>query len=1389
MMTKLRRSSSMPYAHCHLVFGENFLKGMIFSFAILMATFFPAGVSLHAQQGTNSTGGAVQQTWKLSHLSAENAENMLLRQLPAETARKVIVVVRPETNEINLIGLASAVQSAALVLQKIDQPQAPVTSPYLNIPPNMPPANTQAAASRQETPLQPMNPANSPQWSVPSNARDAMPRLTSPEATNFAMREQMPQESCEPGTYFCKPTMIDMISRNLHQRYGGNSVIEISVEENGKILVWAPLRVHDEIKSLITQAGAWAEVPQGRDPREFDGTLVRFGAEPRTTATSQQPVVTGSHVPKYATLEQIETKLQTLFGSRMIAMSKQGDQMKKYRIAIPRLQNTNVCELTLDYPGYKIEIKGPQNLAGEMSRLLEAVDQSAPDDGYDRRFISIQNTDPEQMRKLLDTYRSKAVPTSSLKRHGGNMLAHRRNDDPANFRQVNYTTQDDGGLGGVYGGGTSPGFGMDSIGAFDPGFSGEAIGQGGGITLIPQPESKIQVLNDLDVVIIDAPIDEVRRIMEMIERLEELAEYAQPEIEVMFLKHVQCEALDAILRTQLRTSINPTTGQLVTVYLYTEMFAAKQGRVWVIPLHNPNAMLLVGWGESLEAMKAMIEQLDQPVVEANSLLRVVQLEHASAMEVGTVLGDYFTPTVSAVPGFAGSGFQPRIRVLSDTRTNTLIIQAAPNDYRDIERVIAALDVGKGSLKLQVKTFRMKNMLAEHMATALQNSLDMALNGREGERLPVIELVLGSGEGRRIIESGFLTDVTIEAVAGNNTVVVTAPGNCMPLIGELIDMIDQSPGTAMVKVIRIEHSDAETIQRALQTLLPSQMAGTGGVQLPNAEDGESFIPIKFAIDQRSNSIIVAGSDSTIFFIETLIKSLDKKDAIQREVKTIHLRNSSANDVSTAISRYLEERSKLQNEEVISPYQRLESAAIVVPDPISNTLIVNATEQYMTEIEKMITELDQEPPQVMVQVLIAEVTLGSADEFGIELGLQDPYLFSRSSVVTPSGSSSELSPGYDFNDPSAGLGNSNSAESLATAGTVATQMLSNFATGRVNSDTGFGGLVFSASSDAVSVLIRAMQERSRVEILSRPQITAQDNQLAIIFVGQKVARAEGADTANGVVTSRTVDKDVGLFLGVVPRISKGRDGETDKIVMLISASKSSLGAASDGQATVVSGTVVRTPNINQTRTETIVSAQDGETVLLGGLISTDKQEVCRGVPYLSNIPIVGNLFKYEYEKLKRSELIFIMRPRIIQRSEDMEAIRRVEFARMNWCLADVTKLHGDVGVYNPMARQPVTGGAPTFVPAPVDMSELKEIPMPQNMNSNGNYRPSTTTISTDAPMGVSVPSTNSQLPMPSTLPSSSTPTFAPAYSTVSPDSGTTTPRPLSPPVPDLSAPYGP
>ncbi|MGM0485448.1 MAG: type II secretion system protein GspD, partial [Planctomycetota bacterium] len=154
-----------------------------------------------------------------------------------------------------------------------------------------------------------------------------------------------------------------------------------------------------------------------------------------------------------------------------------------------------------------------------------------------------------------------------------------------------------------------------------------------------------------------------------------------------------------------------------------------------------------------------------------------------------------------------------------------------------------------------------------------------------------------------------------------------------------------------------------------------------------------------------------------------------------------------------------------------------------------------------------------------------------------------------------------------------------------------------------------------------------------------------------------------------------ENVGLILGVTPRISP--DG---RVAMEIDAEKSKVGPEEEGipVGTSPEGTVIRSPRVDTITAQATVSVADGETVVLGGLISTEEESVERRAPYLADIPVLGHLFRYDWSDDARSEMLIILTPRVIQNPEDAEAMKQAEFARMNWCAADVYELYGDIGM---------------------------------------------------------------------------------------------------------------
>jgi len=289
----------------------------------------------------------------------------------------------------------------------------------------------------------------------------------------------------------------------------------------------------------------------------------------------------------------------------------------------------------------------------------------------------------------------------------------------------------------------------------------------------------------------------------------------------------------------------------------------------------------------------------------------------------------------------------------------------------------------------------------------------------------------------------------------------------------------------------------------------------------------------------------------------------------------------------------------------------------------------------------------------------------------LGLQDSLLFDRSAIGGIIADS--LLPGFNFNNTSQLLGNSASAESLATREKAAGQIISNLNLGRENNELGFGGLVLSASSESVSVLIRALQEARRINILSRPQIMTLNNQEAFVQVGATVPYITQSNVSVGVISNTITFEDVGFILRVIPRISP--DG---LVVMDIFADKSQLGPEDEGVVIgVADGTEVRAPLIERQRAQTVVSARDGQTVILGGLIDTTRETTERKVPFFGDLPFLGRLFRSDSVREERTELLIIMTPKIIRGQEDLDAVNSEEFSRMSWCLSDVVEMYGDVG----------------------------------------------------------------------------------------------------------------
>jgi general secretion pathway protein D len=786
------------------------------------------------------------------------------------------------------------------------------------------------------------------------------------------------------------------------------------------------------------------------------------------------------------------------------------------------------------------------------------------------------------------------------------------------------------------------------------------------VPVLPLPQFEgvqIEMLPELDAVILRGRETQLTDLSEIIKRLDEVSRLTRPEIEIVPLQHVNSLAISELIET--------TQDKLV---------GTQQGRVTVTALGTPNALLLIGWGESMLAMKDLIRKLDQPT-SIDSSFAVIPLQHAIASEIQTQLQTFFK---------SKEGLAPVINTVADSRSNAIVVQASPRDLQEIRRILKEIDVPRGGLMQSARVFQLKHSLAVDVAKSLED----ALTTTTADRNKSMQLVDENGEP--IVSSGVLGTTKISVNERNNSIVVSCAPENLSLVAQFIEQLDTPGAVAKIKIFPVQNGDAATLVETLRSLIPSEGGSTqGGNRLSSSPNETALLALRFTVDTRGNNIIAIGSEGDLKIVEALILRLDEDEAGSRKSTVYQLKNSPAVDVALAINEFL--RSKRQVEIAApgasSPFEQLEKEVVVVPEPVQNKLIMSATPRYYDEIAKLIEELDQQPPQVMIQVMIAEITLGNTDEFGIEMGLQDSVLFDRSllgdlvtvtnttNTSTPAGVVTETVqdviaasniPGFNFNntDP---LGNSGSGKALNSANRVGGQGISNFSVGRGNEELGFGGLVLSASSENVSFLLRALQDSRRLEILSRPQVLTLDNQQAFIQVGQRVPRI-----VNSIITQQNTQnvvalENVGLIIGVTPRISP-----EGNVVMEIDAEKSKLGPENEGIPISIAqdGTVIRSPRVDTITAQATVSAADGETIILGGLISRSTRTLHRQVPWLGDIPIIKYLFSYDFNSVQRTELLIIMTPHVVRSSGDMERLKQAEFARMSWCEADVFELHGDV-----------------------------------------------------------------------------------------------------------------
>ena len=842
-------------------------------------------------------------------------------------------------------------------------------------------------------------------------------------------------------------------------------------------------------------------------------------------------------------------------------------------------------------------------------------------------------------------------------------------------------------------------------------------------------EVNIQVIEDLNVMVIIGNEQDVAQVEQVIKQIEQLAVATAPRVELLHLKNVDSESLAELL---------------TSVYEKLTRFPGKATQpresVAIIPVTKPNSLLIVAPGADMENILGLADELDQPV-DPEMEFQVFGLKSAIATEVETLITEFYKDRKS---------LGAKVLVIADSRSNSLIVRARARDLDEIQALIRQLDRDGSKSVSIVRIFPLKSAVSTEMAAVINSAIQSVLSpptastggGQGGQqglggaqveeqfksvKSQVLQFLTIDKNGSRQLQSGMLSDIRITPDAHANSLIVTASEQSMDLIEALIMNLDRPTNTVSeIKVFTLEHADANQMVTQLNILFNSQgQTGQGGQQgglqnrpllgmiLANADDASSnLVPLKFSVDTRTNSVIAVGSGDALRVVEAIMLRLDESDLRARKNIVVRLNNVPATQIAQAVTTFFQQQRDMMaaDPNLTSNVEQLEREVIVIPDTISNNLLVSTTPRYLPDIMEMIRKLDSVPKQVVIQALIVEVQLNNTDEFGIELGLQNSLLFHRSTfdqpvvltqtttAVTGLQTTNQIilsqsgSPGFNFNNAGLPLGNNLDINPSGTG----MQGLSNFSLGRINSQLGYGGLVLSAGSDAVNVLLRALAANRKLSILSRPQIRALDSQLAEVFVGQTIPTVTAFNTnaTTGVLSPILTQRETGIGMQVTPRINNDGNVVIQLYAYRSQLSQETVTVTTDSRGVAVGQRITDLSNVRST-----VLVPSNSTIVIGGMISSRDESFTRKAPLLGDLPVVGSLFRYDSRSSIRTELLIFLTPRIINGAEEEECLKEIEMGRIHFIESEAEEAHGPLRA----------------IPAPEDMFEDEHLPWIQNPNT--------------------------------------------------------------------------
>ncbi len=490
----------------------------------------------------------------------------------------------------------------------------------------------------------------------------------------------------------------------------------------------------------------------------------------------------------------------------------------------------------------------------------------------------------------------------------------------------------------------------------------------------------------------------------------------------------------------------------------------------------------------------------------------------------------------------------------------------------------------------------------------------------------IESVIG------VIEPLLDSGGSVRRLASPNILAISGSEELLTRVNALLSIIDSDPFLNQGLFLhRLDNASAVEVATELTEILQLVEGVASTYQVKGIERINAILVTApasrgFQEINRWVRILDAASQEQVeqlfYYPVKNLSAVELGETLSNIFETDNSRDSSSNLDTVGGRRFIDQSSDQEQGGIVDPRREItggeNSAAAanlkvsIVADEATNSLLIKSTVRDYRQLLTTINQLDAVPLQVMINAVIAQITLTDSNKFGV-----DWTRVASNSAVQPI--STETSTGY--------------------------------------LPSSLGGLMFSKSfidgAAQVDATLQAISVNNEVELLARPSLTVINNQEGEIQIGSQVPVQQGQSLGTaGVSTTNIQYRDTGIVLSITPQIN------SDGIVNLsIRQELSSVESGAEG--------VNNNPIFNNQEINTTVVVRDGENVVLGGLIQTDVESLNTGVPVLNRVPVVGNLFSYRQQATQRRELFIVLRPEIVNLNSQSsgrysDILRRFELA---------------------------------------------------------------------------------------------------------------------------------